>query len=113
VKFLFDQNISFRVFKLLRDTFTEVNQISVLRLENKSDFKIWKYAKKNNFTIVSFESDFSDLANFYGHPLKIICVRTGNITTKYIANSFTENESQIKAFVEVKDFKDLATLEIK
>ena len=40
-------------------------------LENASDRKIWEFAKKEGFTIVTFDADFYDLVTLFGHPPKI------------------------------------------
>jgi len=63
VKLLLDQNISFRVSRLLSGTFEHVQQIKEIGLVDASDLEIWNYAYKNDFVIVTFDSDFVDLAN--------------------------------------------------
>jgi predicted nuclease of predicted toxin-antitoxin system len=37
-------------------------------LVDASDLEIWSYAKNNNYTIVTFDADFIDLANLKGSP---------------------------------------------
>lgn len=64
MKLLFDQNISFRIVKLIQDKFPDTVQVRELRLEGKSDFEIWNYAKVNDFTIVTFDADFYDLVTY-------------------------------------------------
>jgi len=81
MKLLFDQNISYRLIDKINDIFPEGIQVKKLNLENVSDKEIWRFAKENNYTIVTFESEFFDLAMIFGHPPKIIWLRTGNTTT--------------------------------
>jgi len=81
MKLLFDQNISYRLIDKINDIFPEGIQVKKLNLENVSDKEIWRFAKENNYTIVTFDSDFFDLAMIFGHPPKIIWLRTGNTTT--------------------------------
>lgn len=81
MKLLFDQNISFRIIKLIQLAFPQSEQIRKLNLENKSDKEIWTFAGRNGFTIVTFDADFYEFSNLYGHPPKIIWLRTGNNTT--------------------------------
>jgi predicted nuclease of predicted toxin-antitoxin system len=55
MKLLFDQNISFRVISKLADFFQGSGQVKNLGLQNNSDLEIWKFAKENNFSIVTFD----------------------------------------------------------
>jgi len=103
VKLLFDQNISFRIIKILGNHFPQSSQVRELKLEGAKDIEIWQYAKSNGFVVVTFDADFSDFANLYGHPPKIIWLRTGNTRTLYIANLLIQKEEQIINFLEDKD----------
>jgi len=58
MKLLFDQNISFRIVKLLIDILPLSSQVRLLGLENAKDLEIWEYAKFNGYTIVTFDTDF-------------------------------------------------------
>ena len=61
MKLLFDQNISFRLIKLIIDIFPDSKQVRELGLENSTDIEIFDFAKRNDFTIVTFDSDFCDI----------------------------------------------------
>lgn len=63
MKLLFDQNISFRIVSKLKDTFPEAQQVRELGLENSTDREIWEYAKRNDYTVVTFDADFYDMSN--------------------------------------------------
>jgi len=54
LRLLFDQNISFRILKLIEDHFPESAQVRILGLEDKSDIEIWNYARENDYSIVTF-----------------------------------------------------------
>jgi len=82
---LFDQNISFRIVKRIEDIFPGSISVRDLGYNNPHDVDIWKFAKSNNFSIVTFDSDFIDLSNLRGFPPKIIRLRMGNTSTKNIA----------------------------
>jgi predicted nuclease of predicted toxin-antitoxin system len=103
VKLLFDQNISFRLLKTIADIFPQSYAVKDLNLTNSSDLEIWRYAKDNNFTIVTFDADFFDLNTLYGGPPKIIWLKTGNMTTALLARLFKEQESIIKDFIKDKE----------
>jgi predicted nuclease of predicted toxin-antitoxin system len=98
VNLLLDQNISFRIVALLTNTFENVKQVKQLNLTDASDLDIWNYALKNKFTIVSFDSDFIDLANLKGSPPKIIWLRFGNSSNLKIANKLLSKANEIKEF---------------
>jgi len=68
--------------------------------------------KINNYTIVTFDSDYFDIANLKGHPPKIIWLRIGNTSTNAIANILLEKFELINSFVEDSLNKDIACLEI-
>lgn len=96
---LLDQNISFRLTQLLSNTFENVKQVKQLGLVDCSDLEIWSYAFRNNYTIVTFDSDFIDLANLKGSPPKIIWLRFGNASNLKIANKLISNASIISEFI--------------
>jgi predicted nuclease of predicted toxin-antitoxin system len=53
MKLLFDQNISYRIIKLLSDDFKGSSHVKKEGLVNASDSVIWEFAKINGYTIVS------------------------------------------------------------
>ena len=112
MKLLLDQNISFRVSKIISDRYPIVKQVRELGLENSTDIEIWEYAKSNGYTIVTFDSDFYDLSVFRGCPPKIIWLRIGNTATESLAKVLFDNFELIKDFVTDSSFKDLSCLEI-
>lgn len=113
MRILFDQNISFRVVKKLSQSFPEARQVKELGLEGSTDLQIWEYAKRNQYTIVTFDADFYDLANIKGHPPKIIWLRIGNSTTDYIVQLFNLKFDLIKDFISNPDYEEIACIEIE
>jgi predicted nuclease of predicted toxin-antitoxin system len=111
VKILLDQNISYRVVGLLSNTFEDVSQVKQLGLVDASDIEIWNYAFKNNYTIITFDSDFIDLANLKGSPPKIIWLRFGNSSNLKIANKLISKSEIIKEFISDSN-RESAFLEI-
>ncbi|MFH0755732.1 MAG: DUF5615 family PIN-like protein [Bacteroidota bacterium] len=112
MKLLFDQNISFRITKIISDQYSNAKQVRELGLENSTDLEIWEYAKSNGFTIVTFDSDFYDLSVVNGSPPKIIWLRIGNSSTENTANVLLDNIELIKDFVTDRSYEDLSCLEI-
>jgi predicted nuclease of predicted toxin-antitoxin system len=62
MKLRFDQNLSFKLSRLLADAFPESNQIRLLGMERAEDRAIREYAKANDFILVSQDADFADMA---------------------------------------------------
>jgi len=109
VKLLLDQNISYRLVKKLESVFPGIQQVSNVGLTNKTDRSIWDFARKEGFIIVTFDSDFYDLSLTEGHPPKIIWIKSGNLTTDYLADILSRKATQIQQFAEDKE---LSCLEI-
>ena len=109
---LFDQNISFRIVKKIQGEFPDSKQIKELGLENYSDNEIWKFAKDQDYTIVTFDSDFFEISNLKGHPPKIIWLRTGNTTTENIFEILKLKKDIIKDFIENPLHSEISCLEI-
>ena len=112
MKLLFDQNISFRILENISHLFLDAKQVRVLGLENASDTEIWEYAKKNNYCIVTFDSDFFDIASLKGHPPKIIWLRIGNTTTSNLEKVLISKSKIISDFISNPEFKEIACLEM-
>ncbi len=110
MKLLFDQNISFRLIKHIINIFPESKQIRELGLENSTDIEIFDFAKNNDFTIVTFDSDFCDINILKGFPPKIVWIRTGNTTTKSLKNLIRNKSDLIKLFM-IEDFGCLEIVE--
>ncbi|MBW8332990.1 MAG: DUF5615 family PIN-like protein [Prolixibacteraceae bacterium] len=113
MKLLFDQNISFRITKKLKSYFSDCFHVSDCGLSDCEDPVIWKYAKDNDFLIVTFDSDFYDISMINGHPPKIIWIRTGNLTTNEIAQLMIQNHESINSFLNNPEFMDIACLELE
>lgn len=113
MKLLFDQNISFRVVKKINPLFPDSKQVNDLNLSNSSDKSIWEKAKQDNYCVVTFDADFSEFANIYGCPPKIIWLRTGNITTNVIVKLIENHYSIIEEFLCSDAYKNVACMEIE
>jgi predicted nuclease of predicted toxin-antitoxin system len=99
IKLLFDQNISFRILYHLPDIFLSSQQVRTVGLDNATDLTIWKYARDNGFTIVTFDADFYDISLINGHPPKIVWLQIGNSATAEIAECIFTNQLNISAFI--------------
>jgi predicted nuclease of predicted toxin-antitoxin system len=85
--------------KKLEQKFPGTVHVSKAGLLNKTDIEIWEYARKENFIIVTFDSDFYDFSLTKGQPPKLIWIRSGNTTTNNIDRLLNEKADQISTFV--------------
>lgn len=113
MKLLFDQNISYRISGKLQDLFPESKHISECGLQNSEDFDIWNYAKSDNFSIVTFDSDFFEISLINGHPPKIFWIRTGNLSTEELTELIRRNQAEINSFLSTAEEENIACLEIE
>lgn len=112
MKLLFDQNISYRVLKKLPSVFADSIHTNQLPIDSKTDYNIWLYAKQNNYHIVTFDADFFDLSNIYGHPPKIIWLRIGNTTTQAIAYILNLKQDILTDFINSTNYSEQSCIEI-
>ncbi len=96
MKLLFDQNISYKIANKLSLVFPDCKHVSHVGLLNCDDTIIWKYAQKEDYTIVTFDTDFYDISLINGCPAKIIWLRSGNLTTTEIATLLTTNHLSLQ-----------------
>jgi predicted nuclease of predicted toxin-antitoxin system len=81
MKLLLDANLSWRSVPVLAQCFGECAHVNTVGLPlPPSDSQIWEYATKNNFSIVTQDTDFLNFLETGGYPPKLILLRTGNIS---------------------------------
>jgi predicted nuclease of predicted toxin-antitoxin system len=85
MKLLLDANISWRLSNALKKYFVDCIHVEATSLTKPAkDIEIWNFAKINNYTILTVDTDFINLVNVYGFPPKVIVVRTGNQHTRFL-----------------------------
>ena len=89
--------------RLLPDSFSDCCHVRSVGLNDCNDGEIWNFAKQNGFTVVTFDSDFFDIAMLRGFPPKIVWLRTGNLTTAEIAERMILNFSDIASFIDYSE----------
>ena len=85
MKLLFDQNLSFKLCRLLDDLYPGSSQARLAGLEGASDRALWDHAGNNGFALVTLDADFAEMASLIGPPPKVIWLRRGNRPTAEIA----------------------------
>lgn len=99
MKFLFDENISYRIVKKLKASLPDCIHVSQTPLRYAStDRTIWEYAKTRSYIIVTFDADFKDLANLLSFPPKVILLKTGNCSTESVVTLLQNRLGEISKF---------------
>ena len=98
MKLLFDQNLSPRLVSRLADIYPDSSHLFNLNLDTAADFLVWEYARDNDYTIVTKDSDFSELILLRGFPPKVIWIRIGNCTTNSIESLIRSYSKEIEYF---------------
>ena len=97
--FLLDQNLSHFLKSMLQDVFQQMHHLKDFDMISSSDKKIWDFARAENYTIITKDSDFYQMSMSYGFPPKIIWLNLGNCSTKHIADVLRRHKNEIEKFV--------------
>lgn len=100
MKLLFDHNLSIKLLTIFEPEFPNSNHVMHCGLEKSQDVTIWEYAKENQYTIVTKDSDFNDLCLLKGFPPKVIWIRKGNCSTDEITNALQTHLVDIIQFLD-------------
>jgi predicted nuclease of predicted toxin-antitoxin system len=98
VKLLFDENLSPKLPRRLAELFPDSSHVRDVNLKSAGDPVVWRYAKDNDFTIVSKDSDLHQRSFVLGQPPKLIWVRLGNCSTSALEKLLRSNFGSIVAF---------------
>ncbi len=99
MKFLFDENISYRIVKkIIKEVPGSLHSSSAGLGKSASDRSIWTYARSNDYVLVTFDEDFQDLVNVYGFPPKVILLRIGNSSTRCVSETLLYKLPEILEF---------------
>jgi len=104
MKLLFDQNLSPRLVNRLADLYPNSQHVSFIGLDQADDRAVWEFANQNDFTVVTRDSDFSELSLLQGFPPKVIWVRRGNCSTNQIEEILRSHNENIRQFNENPNF---------
>lgn len=84
MKLLFDQNLSRKLAVRLADFFPDSSHVQFHGLAERTDADIWKFARTNDFCILSQDADFAEKSRLYGSPPKVVWLRCGNVPTNQV-----------------------------
>ena len=99
MKLLFDENLPPRLADVLQEQFPGSAQVHSCGLGSMDDESIWVYARREEFTIVSKDSDFQERSVLRGSPPKVIWLRIPNSSTNEIAAMLRAALPVIREFI--------------
>ena len=111
MKLLLDENISYRLVRVLDQVFpgtAHVTDIPGL----KGDRAIWEHAKDHGYTLVTFDTDFVQLAALRGAPPKVLLLTLRNPRHTAIASLLVLRKEQIERFAADRDVGSPAVMEL-
>ncbi len=82
----------------MQDLFPDAGHVRLLGLDRTDDLAIWRYAKANDFVIVTLDSDFSEFATLFGAPPKIVWLRCGSQPSAAVEALLRAHAPAIAAF---------------
>lgn len=104
MKLLVDQNISWRVLRLIGDAFPGSVHVDEVGLGGETpDIDIWQHAADNGFTVLTKDSDFNSLALTRATPPKVVWLQLGHAATEAIAATVLARKDDIEAFEATQD----------
>jgi predicted nuclease of predicted toxin-antitoxin system len=98
MKLLFDQNLSFKLVRLLADLFPGSTQLRLVGLDATDGPLVWDYTIQHDMAIVTQDVDFANLSLLRGHPPKIVWLRCGNQSTLTIERILRANAALLQQF---------------
>ena len=100
MKLLFDENLSPALSRRLFDIFPHSVHVRDIGMKATDDPIVWKYAKDNDFMIVSKDADMHDLSLVFGNPPEVVWLRLRNCSTRQVEELLRRDFDVIKLFYE-------------
>src|SRR4051812_10841193 len=98
MRLLFDQNLRFKLCRLLSDVFPRSAQTGALGLARADDRAVWEAARTGGFILVTLDADFAEMAALNGPPPKVLWLRCGNQPTAAVAAMLRRQAAAIATF---------------
>jgi predicted nuclease of predicted toxin-antitoxin system len=98
LKLLFDENLSFRLPRVLAKLFPESLHVEDVGLEASDDEAIRRYAVEHGFAVVTKDADFAEHCLVKGAPPKVVWIRRGNCSTATVESLLRVNREAIDEF---------------
>jgi predicted nuclease of predicted toxin-antitoxin system len=100
MKFLIDNNLSFKLVQPLQTHFPGTTHVSNVLSTHESDDSIWAYAQRHGYIILTKDNDFDERSQLAGCPPKIVHLLCGNKTTLHILHLLLSHIAELLHFGE-------------
>ena len=110
MKFLLDENLSYRILPKILDLYPNSAHVKEFDLIESDDGDIWDYAILNDYVILSKDSDFHQRSILDAPPPKLVFLRVGNCSTGTIVNLLRSKHEVIEIFAKM-DSKSILVLQ--
>jgi predicted nuclease of predicted toxin-antitoxin system len=98
MKLLLDANISWKLPAKLNGIFSDCQHVNQIGLSvPPKDLEIWNFAASQKFIIVTNDDDFLNFVDVKGFPPKVVLLRTGNQSTKFVEQLLIKHKDDIEA----------------
>ena len=98
MKLLLDENLSPRLLPRLNLLFPGLTHVRDVGLKQSGDEEIWRWAKANDFSVVTTDADFVILADRFGWPPKVIHLEQCDFPLVVIEDLLRRNAVRITEF---------------
>ena len=98
MKLLFDQNLSWRLVKVVSRAFPGSAHVVSVGLSGASDAEVWAFARDNGYCICTKDADSHQLSFLHGPPPKVVWLQTTNRPTSEIARLLQDHLPEIRNF---------------
>jgi predicted nuclease of predicted toxin-antitoxin system len=95
---LLDENLSPRLVNRLKLLLPDLAHVRDFGLKQAGDREIWKWAKSNNYAIVTTDADFVALAQRFGSPPKLIHIEECDFPLRVIEDLLRRSAIRISEF---------------
>jgi predicted nuclease of predicted toxin-antitoxin system len=105
IRLLLDANLSWRSADVLKAHFDDCLHVDSTGLPVPAkDSEIWRYAESNDMIIVTNDEDFMELQVTSGFPPKVVWIKTGNQTRKYVERLLIKLKDEITALYHSNEY---------
>lgn len=111
MKLLLDENISYRLVRTLDAVYQGTLHVTDLP-GLKGDQAIWEHARTHGFVLVTFDTDFVQIAALRGAPPKILLLTLRNPRHSAIGSLLVLRREQIERFVADMDLASPVVMEM-
>ncbi len=98
MKFLIDNNLSYKLAGNFSADFPDSAHVRTVLSVQADDSRIWRYAGRNSYVILTKDNDFDEFTQLYGCPPKVVHLVCGNRTTSFIADLVLAHKKEILDF---------------